>query len=213
MTQNEGEPFTDYVARVRAKAFLCHFSVTCPCDPAVEVSYADEMVAQQLIAGLSNREHQTKVLSEAASLITLQQKVKRLQVLETTEESATLLQKAPGISEAAATSTYKSRKMRGDIRKSESSQERCKGCGRRSHPQGKTMERKNCPAWNKNCNRCQKKGHFAVVCQGSASSAQTIEEEVVGDETPLEEIEANASTSFAFSMEDFRSVNQRHGKT
>ena len=106
MIQNQGESITNYVARLRSKAFLCTFEVNCPCTPATTVSYADEMVAQRLIAGLCNAEHQRKILSEAATLPTLAAKIERLQVLETTEASAIELHQPPPPSEAAA-SHYK----------------------------------------------------------------------------------------------------------
>ena len=49
------------------------------------------MVVQRLIAGLRNIDHQRKILAEAGTLTTLDAKVKRLQLLETTEESAGML--------------------------------------------------------------------------------------------------------------------------
>ena len=44
MTQNQGEKVTRYIARLKAKAFLCKFEIKCSCDPATIVSYADERV-------------------------------------------------------------------------------------------------------------------------------------------------------------------------
>ena len=109
MTQNQGESVTNYVARLKAKAFLCQFDIPCPtCDPPTRNSYAEEMVAQRLVAGLSNPDHQRKVLSEAATLRTLADKINRLQILETTEESATVLhQTQPASVAAAQSSSYK----------------------------------------------------------------------------------------------------------
>ena len=65
--------------------------------PPLEVSYVDNMVSQRLIAGLSNQEHQRRVLSEVTTLITLQQKVEPQCVLETTNESTLVLQGGPVI--------------------------------------------------------------------------------------------------------------------
>ena len=53
------------------------------------------MVAQQLVAGLANVDHQRKILSEAATLNSFDAKIKRLQILETTEESAFALHGNP----------------------------------------------------------------------------------------------------------------------
>ena len=76
MIQNPGESVTNYVARLKAKAFLCGFEVTCTNhETPVTISYAEQMVAQHLVAGLRNQEHQRKVLAEESALITLSDKV------------------------------------------------------------------------------------------------------------------------------------------
>ena len=54
MSQDEGESIPSYVARLRSQAVLCEFKKNCSCNPPREMSYADEMVAQRLVAGLSN---------------------------------------------------------------------------------------------------------------------------------------------------------------
>ena len=82
LKQSEGESITHYVARLKAQAALCEFSVNCSC--AQKVSFSEEMVSQQLVAGLLVSEHQSKLLSEATTLTTLQDKVVRLQSLEAT---------------------------------------------------------------------------------------------------------------------------------
>ena len=38
------------------------------------INYTDDMVTQQLISGLRNQNHQSRILSEAAAIPTLQQK-------------------------------------------------------------------------------------------------------------------------------------------
>ena len=63
LTQSTGETITHYVARLNAKASLCNFNIEFACNE--KVSFAEEMVAQQLVAGLRNKEHQSKVLGDA----------------------------------------------------------------------------------------------------------------------------------------------------
>ena len=90
--QDHGEPVTQWIARVKAQAFLCDFKVPCTCcvapDGPVMISYAEEEIAQRVVAGLYNQEHQRRILSEASTLTTLEMKEKRLKVLEATEQSA-----------------------------------------------------------------------------------------------------------------------------
>ena len=96
MVQDNGESATKFAGRLKAQAFLCNYEIPCKCcNPAVMQNYAEEEVAQRLVAGLRNQEHQRKLLSEAATLITLEQKINRLQVLEMTEESASTLNTPP----------------------------------------------------------------------------------------------------------------------
>ena len=219
MSQSEKETITHYVARLKAKAALCDFSVACTVtDPPTPVSYADEMIAQQMIAGLRNQQHQSKILSEASILPTLQNKIERLQSLETTEESATEMQRNPITDQpptqaAAAHSQFKRNKKVPDTVRNQETGERklCKGCGQSSHPAGKSMARKDCPAFRKLCDTCGIKGHFKSVCkksQARAAPAQDNEEQTDSEyEDVLEEIEAQASSSFAFAadhVEDFR---------
>ena len=63
MKQDQGEAISRFVARLKAKAYLCKFEVTCTDHyPAKTISYADQMVAQRLVAGLANVDHQRKIL-------------------------------------------------------------------------------------------------------------------------------------------------------
>ena len=94
--QLPGEPVTQYLARLRAQAALCEFRVTCTNGTCVApVSYAEDMIAGQLIAGLANVEHQGTILAEASTLTTLQAKFERLVSLETTDQSTSHLRTAP----------------------------------------------------------------------------------------------------------------------
>ena len=93
--QADNEPVVKYVARLQAQAALCDFTVACPTTGCQRVSYAEEMVAHQLIAGLINPEFQSMILSEATTLTSLKLKVECLQTLESTEESTHIMQPSP----------------------------------------------------------------------------------------------------------------------
>ena len=206
MAQNQGEKVTRYIARLKAKAFLCKFEIKCSCNPATVVSYADERVSERLIAGLQNQEHQRKILAEAGSLITLEQKSERLQVLESTEESASILHTDSPRTKASANatrsaSTYKSWKKGKHQPDSAGSPSKCRWCGKTSHGPDKTMDKVHCPAREKDCNYCHKKGHLASVCEKRESQAASAEVENIDDQ-PLPDIPAEASVSFAFATEE-----------
>ena len=210
ITQNDGESITSFIARLKAHAFLCEFTVPCPHSPSVQVSYADEMVSQRLMSGVLNQEHQRRVLSEAETLVTLARKVERFTMLETTEESSDAMRSGPVVpqqSEAAlAKSQYKRQQKKDDAKgnKDKTTGEgliKCRWCGLTSHPRGKSLERINCPAREKKCHNCKIKGHLATVCEKTDASAVIDTQEESGEE---DELPAGASVSFSFATEDFR---------
>ena len=223
--QSEGESITHFVARLRSQATLCKFSVpaviTCDHDETYQyqVSFSDEMISQQLIAGLFNHDHQSKILSEVASLPTLREKIDRLQVLETTQESASMMKtiQPPAQLAAAHRSQYKRSRKTSSIRHPKgtkpNTQTQCHGCGKTSHPAGKSMSRKDCPAFTKRCEYCGIVGHFKAVCKKFKSDSISAEAQVEeSDDESLEDIDAEASVTFGFSaqdQEDFR-LGQYH---
>ena len=89
MKQKEGESITHFLARLRTLVKFCEFSVICPKKPDCgrHVDYSNDMVAGQIVAGLTHTDHQTKILAEATTLVTLQQKFDRLVGLEMTDHS------------------------------------------------------------------------------------------------------------------------------
>ena len=195
--QSDGENITHYVARLKSQASLCSFTIKCGCEESV--SYAEEMVSQQLVAGLRNHDHQAKILSEATVLTSLKLKVDRPQSLEATDESAIKLHSPIGqTSASAAKSSYKQSgakdgKKVQDANKKKS-EKPCNTCGRTDH-YGRSMSFKDCPASKKKCNNCGKEGHFTVVCRSktskSAASANDEDEETEQSE---------ASTSYFFAI-------------
>ena len=80
MHQQQGELYQAYAARLKAKAELCQYGIRAPkCGDDLctcsghdrQLFYRDEMVGTQLVAGAYNKEHQAKLLSETANLLSL----------------------------------------------------------------------------------------------------------------------------------------------
>lgn len=222
MKQMDGEKITQFVARLKSQASLCQFTVTCTShNPATQVSYADEMVTQQLIAGLGNQQHQSRILAEASTLTTLAQKIARLQCLESTEESTSQMRTTPSTYsrvEAAHQSTYRSlnKHQRRQATRPAITAPRmtpCIGCGRTSHGTDRSMSRRDCPAFNKVCASCGITGHFQAVCKKSRRATQSRSNAV---EEPADEPnidpEGHNDTSFAFATQDFRLAPNTNGQ-
>ena len=90
MKQDTNEPIVQFVGRLKAAATFCSFKKACGCghkECAVEVNYADEMISQQLVNGLSSHEHQLRLLVESDELKTLDARVKRLIGMERTDDT------------------------------------------------------------------------------------------------------------------------------
>ena len=60
MEQGDGETITQFVARLRFQARHCEFTVENP-QRLQHVSFAESMIATQMISGLRNQEHQSSV--------------------------------------------------------------------------------------------------------------------------------------------------------
>ena len=213
LSQMDGETITQFVARLRSHAILCQFKIACSnhAEPNF-VSFAEEMITQQLVSGLRNQQHQSRLLSEAASLPSLRDKIERLQCLESTEQSTDLMRanRAPNAStNAPIRSNYKRNQFKKPQHLQQGSKtiHPCRGCGQTSHRDGRSMARKDCPAFNKNCGNCGIKGHFRAVCMKDPSRHSQANAIETATAPPSQE-EANQqddSSSFTFSTtEDFR---------
>jgi hypothetical protein len=60
---------------------------------------------------------------------------------------------------------------------------RCRGCGRPSHGEGKSMNRDECPAFGIECLVCHKKKHFAKVCDTDRRESRSNYIRMEGDTT------------------------------
>jgi hypothetical protein len=223
LEQHDSEPATKFVGRLKAQAALCNFKVECKCGESV--SYDEEMVSQRLTSGIQNPEHQRKVLGEAEKLDTLKKKVDKLISLETTDDATDKI-RAPAPTratparatqykknqrQAVASSYQKSRPTErrfptaGEGRPTErrfptaGERRRCRGCGRHSHGEGKSFERKDCPAFGKKCNTCQKENHFSKVCMKRKTRASYARS---GDECDTSGSESDSEQEYTTCTED-----------
>ena len=132
----------------RAQAKFCEFTVSCPnkVNCGRQVNYSGDMVAGQMIAGLVNMEHQNRVLAEAATLTTLEQKIQRFVSLETTDMSIPYLHKTMhSLTLSNVQRSY--HKQWSPETKTTSTPwyaKHCSWCGKISHPGG-SMDREKLP--------------------------------------------------------------------
>lgn len=164
LRQTDCESITNFISRLKAQAMLCAFTTKGSCNQnTCMASFAEDMVKSQLIAGLRNASHQSKILSEMEVLKTLEQVTTRLLALESTERATTHFRPPSEIAPISDRDAYRRENKRPDPSKSK----KCSGCGQALHPKG----RSSCPAWGKNCRKCGKPNHFVSVCRSPSSTS------------------------------------------
>ncbi len=199
--QKQGESYNSYYSTLKSASSFCDFRVyapstcstgddcTCP-NHGMAVSYQDDMVATQLIAGLYNSDHKSKVLSESANLTTLEAKFERLIVLEQSGTSMSTLEGSDTFANVTSVGCSgegrKSNRQRRQAwkKKDEKKQvgDKCPECHKK-HDQCKV-----CNGFHKcttKCNQCKVLGHIRNCCptlaplaaMGAAMGAVVPEEE------------------------------------
>lgn len=176
LKQSDGETITHFVSRLKSQAMLCDFVRKCD-NGHCQTSYSENMITSQLIASL-HQSHQARILSEVNILKTLGQLTERLLMLESPAQAASHFQPVDSITNVAPIkseyqrSKYTSEKRQIQRKKypnTNVSSDKCKGCGRDRHQNG----RNQCPAQGRKCKSCGKLNHFATVCMGTASNSIT----------------------------------------
>ena len=149
LKQDQGESFQRYVPKLKAKASLCHFVVTgkykcseaCTKDIDKEllVSYRDDMVESQMVAGLYNPEHRTRIMQEADKLKSFDDKFKALATMHSTEVSTSKLDSASAMGRSAYKNAGKDKGKKCKCGNTIPFQQRrfdlCKECWRKKNPE------------------------------------------------------------------------------
>ena len=78
--QEQNQSPQSYVASLKAKADLCCFSVKCKCENTV--SYAEQMVIDQMITGLVDKQIQVEILTKRDEFKSFQEIFDRITALE-----------------------------------------------------------------------------------------------------------------------------------
>ena len=206
LQQGDNEPIQRYVARLKAQAAQCKFTVANPLAQETPISYAEEMIPHQLISGLQNTEFQTRILSEAATLKTLKSKIDHLELLESSQNASSSLHLGPAKpnaedgSQAAANkqSAYKkSVKKKQTTKTATPNTKRCNGCGKTKHREGeKFLQRSECPAYNTTYHNCGIKCHAKSICWRSQLGAKPANMDESDDEPEEERTIASATHAF-----------------
>ena len=163
MSQAPDETILSFVSRLRSKASHCCFATECTCKAAV--SYAVEMITDQMIVGLSDSDCQAEILAKGDTLKTFDNKYDYIVATEKGRLAQTSLT-------SSSNHQIKSSYRRGITSHPHQPPDKpkppgCSGCGDTSHGRGtKRPRNKHCPHWDKTCGKCGKLGHKESVCRG-----------------------------------------------
>ena len=165
------ESIIHFVARLRTIEKFGKFFVTCLNKPdcGQHIDYSSDMVAGQMVAGLANIDHQTKMLAEAAILIRLQQKFDI--TCQMTNGNDWPVNSPPHFSNnmhctttAKMQKNYKKQSQEVRISPTPQFTKPCRGYGRYSHP-NRSRNHRDCLAAKMVCFNSGIVGHIARVCQ------------------------------------------------
>ena len=88
LCKTDCESITNFISRLKAQAMLCAFTTKGSCNQNTCIgSFTEDIMKSQLIAGLGNASHQSKILSEIEVLKTLEQVTTRLLALESAKRA------------------------------------------------------------------------------------------------------------------------------
>ena len=167
LVQGETERFRNYVARLKEVSIDCLYNVKCT-DIAhaedKEVSYREEMVRDQAIYGIYDKEIQAKILAKGSKLLGLEAVVTQAEAEEQAKITQNNLGEVPA--EVNKVSAFKQGKNE-DLQKKAELNIPCYFCGQKGHGKfpAREVRQKSCPAWNKACEKCSKIGHLSPVCK------------------------------------------------
>ena len=168
--QGENELFKNFLARLKEAAIDCEFDIKCSkasCN--AKSSYAEQMIRDQAIYGLSCSDAQAKILAAGFNLPTLDD-VKR--IAEAEEQAMQAQEKLKTNAPAQASA------RRNQMAKPNLGQQACIYCGKAGHGKqpGRETRKRSCSAWGQTCQHCKKIGHIDVVCRAkTASTSQCAE--------------------------------------
>ena len=80
----------NFAARIRGQADVCKFTVRCSCDNGMDVSFADQMVRDVLIRGLSDLDIQQEVLGNENQDLDLEHTISLIEAKEAGRRSQSI---------------------------------------------------------------------------------------------------------------------------
>lgn len=202
MQQPSGEMYSSYVVSLKATTDFCQFTIEVPnCEvdkfqyahhtDKRQLSYRDEMVGTQLVAGTGNNEHRSKVLAESETLKALEGKLECPCTLEKSESTSAKLSQSV---------------LEMKVMVSPEGAGVCRSCKTVHKKCGKYKRRHPCAMV---CYNCNKRGHRSVCCPAPKSKMKDAFKEA--SEKVTEAARPEVAT-FSMQVQYVKSIIKRHDK-
>ncbi|XP_060807623.1 uncharacterized protein LOC132901728 [Amyelois transitella] len=136
--QNEDEHFNEFLTRIKTQAIKCEFD-----------NLLDEMLKDKIVFGIRSNQVREKLLTEDKLDLT-----KAINICKTSEQASKQLDEFESKNKTDKVLVVKNK----SVKNKENENFDCKRCGT-------NHKRRECPAFNKPCTKCNKNGHFAKMCR------------------------------------------------
>ena len=148
VTQASGQSIRNFHASLKGQAKLCLFKASCP-DCQTIVDYSEEVILDQLVRGINDKEILADLLGETKTDMPLQDVVEYIARKEQakTEQSTVSCEQTNSVQQSPGKSFS------------------CWACQGKSHgPNTIRTRQEKCPAWSSTCDKCKGKGHYSAAC-------------------------------------------------
>ena len=188
MRQGRDEPIRKFAARLKGQASICEYNTEaqCKCGEKPTVNYGDKVMRQIIAANIEDSEIQKDLLSalnNKESQMTVEQVIDFIEARENGRESALKLSSYQNQTLAPASSFKKNirsqNKTYSQAMKPNNSKEKCMNCGLFGHgnhwglANAHIRKKLGCPAYGKQCNKCQRMGHLSSACRTTTNPTTT----------------------------------------
>lgn len=136
--QNEDEHFNEFLTRIKTQASKCEFG-----------TLLDEMLKDKIVFGIQSNQVREKLLTEDKLDLT-----KAIMICKTSEQASKQLDEFESKSKTDKVLLVKKK----NAKKEQNDNFDCRRCGT-------NHKRRECPAFNKPCTKCNRNGHFAKMCK------------------------------------------------
>ena len=178
MRQDHSEPIRSFGARIQGQATICKFILPCASCSA-EVNYTDQILRDVLVRGIADHEIQLDILGDWNQDLSLEDVFRHIEAREAGKRSANRLNPSHGVESAKSqyrqgkNNATKGTNYNPKWTNNNAQGTTCGYCGKTGHGRNAPIEarKKDCPAYNKKCNYCNRLHHTENACRAKEKAS------------------------------------------